>query len=240
MHKIHFLGSPKEKSKQMLKIIKKHNTHYSLEDADIVAAIGGDGFLLRVLHKNFSKTILPIHAGNVGFLMNTLQNPEQEIKLNKYEIVDINALEISFTTKGKQETEFAFNEVYIERRYNTLSTFKINIDNTINNLKGDGILISTPLGSTGYNKTRGGAILPLDSNLLVLTPLASINAFANTKVLSNVEKINIQDISKNGVKNNLFIDFKKFSDIESVNIKLRKNVAQLMYLEGCNDHKNII
>ncbi len=240
MHKIHFLGSPKKKAQQTLATIKKYNDDYPLEEADVIGVIGGDGFLLRALHKNYNKIILPINAGNVGFLMNTLHNPEQKIKLDKYTLVNINALEISFVVNKQHYTELAFNETYLQRTYNTISTFKINIDNTTNNIIGDGILIATPLGSTGYNKTCGGAILPFDSNLLVLTPLNAINTSTKTTVLTDIKKINIQDISKNGTQNNLFIDFKKFSNIEFVNIQLKKNVAKLMYLENCNNYKNIL
>ena len=151
---------------------------YKVEEADVIIPIGGDGFLLKNLHK-FNQCNVPffgINYGSIGFLM----NPKTEINLNniieKSQKIFLNPLEMDAENiEGNTFKSIAYNEVSLMRQTHQAS--KINIEiNEIERMKElicDGILVSTPAGSTAYNLSAHGSIIPLDSNLLALTPISA-------------------------------------------------------------------
>ena len=159
------------------KFINKYGQHES-RDADIIVPIGGDGFLLKNLH-NFNKLNIPffgINYGSIGFLMNTKTNENLENTINNAQEISIKALEVEATDiKKKVFTSIAYNEVSLMRQ--THQAAKINIEinkiNRIDELICDGVLVSTPAGSTAYNLSAHGTIIPLNSNILALTPISA-------------------------------------------------------------------
>ena len=169
------------KSKEALnakkKFVKKYG-QYKLKDADVIVPIGGDGFLLQNLHK-YSKFNLPffgINYGSIGFLMNFRVNKNLEKIIKKFQEIILKPLEMKVLDINKKKfTSKAYNEVSLMRQ--THQAAKINISiNKIERLKElicDGLLVSTPAGSTAYNLSAHGSIIPLNSNLLALTPISS-------------------------------------------------------------------
>ena len=212
------------------KFINKYGQHES-KDADIIVPIGGDGFLLKNLH-NFNKLNIPffgINYGSIGFLMNVETKEKLEnIIQNSQEIV-LKTLEIIATDiKDKIFTSIAYNEVSLMRQ--THQAAKINIEinkiERINELICDGVLVSTPAGSTAYNLSAHGSIIPLDSNLLALTP---ISAFRPRRwrgaLLQEKNKINfnIKDYINRPVS--VTADNTEFRDIKKVEVYSSKKYS---------------
>ena len=166
-----------EALKAKARFISKYDQHLP-KDADVIIPIGGDGFLLKNLH-DFNELNIPffgINYGSIGFLMNSETNDNLENIINNSQMISLKALEMKSTnTKDKVFKSIAYNEVALMRQ--THQAAKINIE--INKIKRieelicDGILVSTPAGSTAYNLSAHGSIIPLDSNLLALTPISA-------------------------------------------------------------------
>ena len=148
------------------------------EKSDVIVPIGGDGFLLKTLHdyKKFKKSFYGINCGSIGFLMNN------ESKINLEEIIKtsqkIKLKPLNMIAKNNKYEKFesiAFNEVSLMRQTHQAAKIKIEINNIerMNELICDGILVSTAAGSTAYNLSAHGSIIPLESKLLALTPISA-------------------------------------------------------------------
>jgi NAD+ kinase len=147
-------------------------------EADVIVALGGDGLMLQTLHKTF-KRALPIfgmNCGSVGFLMNDYSPRNLLERLDLTEAQAIHPLRMrAKTVGGKSQTALAFNEVSMLRETRQAAKLRISIDGRvrIDELICDGILLSTPAGSTAYNLSVNGPILPIDAALLALTPISA-------------------------------------------------------------------
>lgn len=148
------------------------------EEADILIALGGDGFMLETMHSSLSsKTpIYGIHCGSVGFLMNELAPHNLMLRLEKAKPSVLHPLEMQTQQKGGiLATALAFNEVSLLRESRQAAKLQIAVDGVmrLEELVCDGILLSTPAGSTAYNLSAHGPIIPLGSPLLALTPISA-------------------------------------------------------------------
>lgn len=147
-------------------------------DADVIVALGGDGLMLQTVHKN-TKRDLPIfgmNCGSVGFLMNEYSPNQLMERLDITEAQAIRPLKMKVkTASGKSHTALAFNEVSMLRETRQAAKLRISIDGIVRleELICDGILLSTPAGSTAYNLSVNGPILPIDAGLLALTPISA-------------------------------------------------------------------
>ena len=169
-----------DKTKASLKIksilIKKLNIT-SLNKSNIIIVLGGDGFMLQTLKKlyKFKKPFYGINSGNYGFLMNKFSNKSIIKNLNITNSIKIYPLQMTVTNKKNQtKKSIAINEVSILRQSKQASSISItaNKKNIIKNLISDGVLVSTPAGSTAYNLSVHGPILNLDSRKLAITPIS--------------------------------------------------------------------
>ena len=151
-----------------------------LEEADAVVVLGGDGFMLQTLHAMLDRgRIIPaygLNLGTVGFLMNRNRNPETLLKrIAKAKPHHIAPLRMEAETQtGKTHTFCAINEVSLLRETRQTAKLEVTVDDKVRipELVCDGVLVATPAGSTAYNLSADGPILPLDSNLLALTPIS--------------------------------------------------------------------
>jgi NAD+ kinase len=147
-------------------------------DADVIVALGGDGLMLQTVHKNHKRG-LPIYGmncGSVGFLMNEYSPSDFLERLDITEAQAIRPLKMKVkTASGKSHTALAFNEVSMLRETRQAAKLRISIDGIVRleELICDGILLSTPAGSTAYNLSVNGPILPIDAALLALTPISA-------------------------------------------------------------------
>ena len=148
------------------------------EDADIIVPIGGDGFMLKNLHDfhQLSKSFFGINCGSVGFLMNAKNDEDLEILVKQSHETILYPLQMNATdNNNKSFSSIAFNEVSMMRQTHQASKIKIKINEIerIKELVCDGVLVATAAGSTAYNLSAHGSIIPLNSNLLALTPISA-------------------------------------------------------------------
>jgi NAD+ kinase len=149
-----------------------------LAQARVVVALGGDGSMLETIHK-----VLPSHVpvygmnrGSVGFLMNSYNEEDLPGRLSRAQSAELHPLRMrAVTASGATEEALAFNEVSLLRQLRQASKVRILVDGRVRlaELSCDGVLISTPAGSTAYNLSAHGPIVPLSANLLPLTPISA-------------------------------------------------------------------
>ena len=169
-----------DKTKSSLRIksfILKQIKTTSLKKSSIIIVLGGDGFMLQTLKKfyKYNKFFYGINSGNYGFLMNKFSDKNFLKNLNTLNNIKIHPLQMTVTNKNNQvKKAIAINEVSILRQSKQASSISLtaNKKNIIKRLISDGILVSTPAGSTAYNLSAHGPILNLDSNKLAITPIS--------------------------------------------------------------------
>ncbi len=156
----------------------QHYTFVSdIRESDLIIAIGGDGLMLRVLHQ-FMHSNIPIYGinrGSIGFLLNEYEPHILMQKLNNTVEFRLYPLEmVAETIHGDVIKELAINEVSLLRQNNQAAKIKLLIDKEerIDCLVSDGLIVSTPAGSTAYNFAANGPIIPLGSNILAITPIS--------------------------------------------------------------------
>ena len=148
------------------------------EAADVVVCLGGDGFMLETLHRTLTHDV-PVYGmncGSVGFLMNAYQEDDLPERLARAQDVVLHPLRMHAVTRtGAVEEALALNEVSLLRQMRQTAKIRIIIDGRVRleELVCDGVLISTPAGSTAYNLSAFGPIVPLSANLLPLTPISA-------------------------------------------------------------------
>ena len=173
--KITFIASDTNQATEAKKKLTELYGNSAIKEAEFIVALGGDGQMLQVLHQ-FIGSGIPIYGmncGSIGFLMNELSFDNLDKKLENSEITEINPLKMSVTDiSGKEHTEIAINEVALTRTTYQAAKLKISINNKVrlHELISDGLLISTPAGSTAYNLSADGPILPINARLMALTP----------------------------------------------------------------------
>lgn len=146
------------------------------DDASAIVALGGDGFMLQVLH-HFLGRNLPIYGmnfGSIGFLMNEFQEDDLQSRVDEATPAKIHPLLMRAQSASGPVEALAFNEVSLLRETRQTAKLRISLDGKVrlNELICDGILVSTPAGSTAYNLSAHGPILPIDAALLAMTPLS--------------------------------------------------------------------
>ena len=163
-------------------VLVKHNLELNNNDFDIIISIGGDGTFLKMLRNNQYSDVYyaAINAGSLGFLSsvdsNKLDKFIENIASNNYKVRDINLLKIKIYHDTKVNELYCVNEFTI--RKSDFSTFKADVlidKKKLEKYTGDGLVISTPLGTTGYNQALGGSIIDNDLKALSLIPIAPIN-----------------------------------------------------------------
>jgi NAD+ kinase len=176
-HKLHFVASDASEAKDALVALRARHEDVGPERADIIVALGGDGFMLQTLHHflTHAKPIYGMNCGSVGFLMNDYSEAGLDERLDAAEAAVVHPLRMrAYTKEGVTEAR-AFNEVSLLRQTRQAAKLRIVVDDKtrIAELICDGALISTPAGSTAYNLSAHGPILPIDAALLTLTPISA-------------------------------------------------------------------
>lgn len=176
--KIHFTASESEDAQSAHKRLIHQYGQYSVGQADIIVALGGDGFMLETLHRYMAAN-LPIYGmnkGTVGFLLNNYEEDELHERLDKSEVTQLHPLKMVATDMHGRVTEaLAINEVSLLRESRQTAKIEISIDGNVKveELICDGVLVATPAGSTAYNLSAHGPILPVNAGVLALTPISA-------------------------------------------------------------------
>ena len=183
--------------KKLLKSLKKQN----LKMINVVIVIGGDGFMLQTLkrNKNINKLFYGINSGNYGFLMNKFSNKNILKNINQSKLIKISPLEMKVKNiKNKVKKSLAINEVSILRQTRQATSISLKIGNKflIKNLVSDGVLVSTPAGSTAYNLSVHGPILNLNSKKISIAPISPFRPRRwKGKIVSDKSKILINNLN---------------------------------------------
>ena len=175
--RIAFVASPAPEAKKALARLSKRYGNVSLGKADVVVALGGDGLMLRTLHKlmKTGKPIYGMHRGTVGFLMNDYHDKHLRERLSAAQTTLIHPLVMrARDTKGRMHEFRAINEVSLFRQTYQVARLAIDIDGKerLPELMADGVLVATPAGSTAYNLSAQGPIIPINAPLLAVTPIS--------------------------------------------------------------------
>jgi NAD+ kinase len=176
--RIAFVASPGAEAQQALaQLVKTYGNHDPAE-ADVVVALGGDGLMLQTLHAHMrsGKPIYGMHRGTVGFLMNEFSPHDLHGRLAAARDTEIHPLLMRATDMhGEVHLHHAINEVYLYRQTHQTAHLRILVDERerMKELVADGIIVATPAGSTAYNLSAQGPILPINAALLALTPISA-------------------------------------------------------------------
>lgn len=173
------IASPTPKAQKAAEELKKLYQWYPLEEADVIIALGGDGFMLQTLHhlldNSFNLPVFGMNLGTVGFLMNEWRPSNLLRRLIRAKQFTVYPLRMDGqTVSGEQKIYRAINEVSMLRETRQTAHLEISVDGRIvlPELVSDGVLVATPAGSTAYNLSADGPILPFDSGMLALTPIS--------------------------------------------------------------------
>ena len=204
---------------------------------DLIITIGGDGTMLHSIHKfiHLNTKFYGINTGSFGFLMNRVEinkcNSTNNILtiLNHIEEVLIFPLEMkAINTKNKIFHALAINEVSLFRQTYQTTQLEISINNELQlkNFVGDGIMVSTPAGSTAYNLSVGGPILPINSNLLALTPISPFRPRRwKGALISNTSKISIKISDPKKRPANAVADFLEVKDVKQIHVNPSTDIS---------------
>ncbi len=175
--KLHFTASEAADAQAALASMRARYNDAGESGADIVVALGGDGFMLQTLHKFLGrgKPIYGMNLGSVGFLMNEFHEAGLDARLDAAQPEQVHPLRMRAHTGTETKEALAFNEVSLLRQTRQAAKIRILVDEKIRigELICDGVLVSTPAGSTAYNLSAHGPILPIDAALLALTPISA-------------------------------------------------------------------
>lgn len=176
--RIHFTASDAPSAREALGIMIRRYGQVPAAQADVIVAIGGDGFMLHTLHDtlHLEAPVYGMNRGSVGFMMNDFVDEDIYARLNEAERTTIYPLQMQATTvTGMVTSALAINEVSLIRMTYQAAKLRISVDGRerMPELICDGALIATPAGSTAYNLSAHGPILPIESNLMALTPISA-------------------------------------------------------------------
>lgn len=176
--RIAFLASPHPEAQSWLVQLQAKLGAHKPEECDVIVALGGDGFMLQTLHRHGALNI-PVYGmklGTVGFLMNQHRADDLIERLQRAEPAVLHPLEMTaITESGAKLQSLAYNEVSLLRQTRQAAHLRIHLNGQVRleELVCDGCLVATPAGSTAYNFSAHGPILPLGSQVIALTPIAA-------------------------------------------------------------------
>ena len=246
MNKIQIISDINIKSrrikKALIKILSKKKPHKS----NITIVIGGDGFMLQTLKKNkkSKKFFYGINSGNYGFLMNKFSSKKIVKNLDKANVISISPLEMTVkNNKSQIRKHLAINEVSILRQSRQAASLSINHGSkqVIKRLVSDGVLVSTPAGSTAYNLSVHGPILSLNSKKLSISPISPFRPRRwKGKIVSHKSKITIKNLNPKKRPISAVADNIEVRNAKDIIVKTNHNIKfNLMYDKNKSLQKKI-
>jgi NAD+ kinase len=194
------------------------------DQADIIVVLGGDGFMLQTMHRYMGKNLpfYGMNCGTVGFLLNRYDPARLIERITMARKSVLHPLRMFVRTlNGKEHEALALNEVSLLRESRQAARLRLAVDHVvrIDEMVGDGLIVSTPAGSTAYNFSAGGPIMPLSSNLIALTPVSPFRPRRwNGALLPHTASLNIENLEPEKRPLSAVADFTEIRDVMSVAI----------------------
>lgn len=235
-NKIAFVASHHAEAQNALAALKARYGNVSQNKADVVVALGGDGFMLRALHANMKRgtPVYGMNRGSVGFLMNEYREDELVERLENAEPATLSPLQMKAKPRrGRTVTALAINEVSLLRETRLAAKLRIFVDGVerMPELICDGVIVSTPAGSTAYNASAHGPIIPMGAEILALTPISAYRPRRWRGALLPVNaEVRVEVIESGERPVSAAADYTEVRDIESVSICSHRSLtATLLY-----------
>jgi NAD+ kinase len=223
--RIGFEASDAPAAQDALKELNKRYSPTAPGEADIIVALGGDGFMLETLHKHLARRI-PIygmHRGSIGFLMNGYSPDGLTERVVRARPVHVHPLAmVARDSLGREHRALAINEVSLLRQTRQTAKLCVSVDELVqlDELMADGIMIATPVGSTAYNLSAHGPIIPLAAGVLAMTP---ISAFRPRRwrgaLLPHAARVRFDILEADKRPVSATADFTEVRDVASVEIR---------------------
>jgi NAD+ kinase len=234
---LHFVAAEAPDAQAALALMRQRYNDVGAEKSEIIVALGGDGFMLQSLHKflGTEKPIYGMNLGSVGFLMNEFREEDLEERLAAAESAKIHPLRMRATGASGTREARAFNEVSLLRQTRQAAKIRILVDDKarIAELICDGVLVSTPAGSTAYNLSAHGPILPIDAALLALTP---ISAFRPRRwrgaLLSHRARVRFEILEAGKRPVSAVADDLEVRDVTAVDVAEDRSIATTMLFDA--------
>lgn len=225
MNRIACVHSQSEAARQCFEQLETKYEFVREEEADVVLVLGGDGFMLHSLHKflDLNVPMFGMNCGTIGFLMNENRIEDLHERLSTAKEVSLHPLAMTAVLKdGSTQAAIAFNEVSLIRNSGQTANVQILVDGIerISKLVGDGVLVATPAGSTAYNFSAHGPIVPLDANLLALTPICAFRPRRwRGALLPHTAEVEFVNLDPENRPLSVSPDFTEFQSVVSVKIR---------------------
>ena len=245
MKKPNIIFDNNKKSKKIRNFLVKKFKKYKIKKNNLVIVVGGDGFMLQTLKKSKKKSNLfyGINSGNYGFLMNKFSGNNVIKNLSTAKLISISPLEMKVISKTKIKKSLAINEVSVLRQSRQASSLSIKNGSKyiIKELISDGVLVSTPAGSTAYNLSVHGPILNLNSKKISISPISPFRPRRwKGKIVSNKSNIIIKNLNPKKRPISAVADNIEVRNAKTINIKINNKIKfNLLYDKNSSLQKKI-
>lgn len=235
--KIAFVASETKEAQEALRKLTKRYGNAAADQADAIVALGGDGLMLQTMHHHLNSRV-PIYGmnrGSVGFLLNDYRETSLKERLAKAEVTIIHPLRMTAHDKhGATHEALAINEASLFRQIYQAAKLKISVDGTVrlDELICDGVLVSTPAGSTAYNLSAHGPILPINAPLLAMTPISPFRPRRwRGALLPNDAKVMIEVLEPGKRPVSAVADHTEFRDVIKVEVMEESGIDIFMMFD---------
>jgi NAD+ kinase len=235
--KIAFVASETKEAQEALRKLTKRYGNEDVKGADAIVALGGDGLMLQTMHRHLNSRV-PIYGmnrGSVGFLLNDYRENGLKERLAKAEVTVIHPLRMTAHDKnGVVHQALAINEVSLFRQIYQAAKLRISVDATVrmDELICDGVLVSTPAGSTAYNLSAHGPILPIIAPLLAMTPISPFRPRRwRGALLPNDAEVTIEVLEPDKRPVSAVADHTEFRDVVKVDVMEESGIDIFMMFD---------
>lgn len=235
--RVAFVASEAEAAQRALAELRLRYGTIDPAEAEVIVPLGGDGFMLETLHRFVGRDvpIFGMHRGSVGFLMNPYQLDGLPERLLSAQRVTLYPLEMAATEEtGEVRRAIAFNEVSLLRETRQAAKLRISVDGVVrlDELMADGMLLATPVGSTAYNLSAHGPIIPLSADVLALTPISAFRPRRWRGALlphKATVRFDVLEIERRPVS--AAADFTEIRDVASVSVREAPEISITMLFD---------
>jgi NAD+ kinase len=237
--RIAFVASPIEEAQVACALLRKTYGDVAPDAAEVIVALGGDGFMLQTLHTFMTsgKPIYGMHRGTVGFLMNEFSADGLRERLRAARMTVIHPLLMNARdADGRAHESYAFNEVSLFRQTYQAARLRLLIDGKVRleALVADGVLLATPAGSTAYNLSAQGPIIPINAPLMALTPISPFRPRRwHGALLPDSARVRVEVLEANKRPVAAVADHDEVRSVVTVDIQMDHNIGtQLLFDQG--------